>query len=215
MSQAQPQSATPPPLPDTVCPTEIETQVDHTTEFYDHLHAPEPEAPPPLPDTPSRQLTTPVAYRPTGSNVFPLDSIRPGHHANSRQVLHEQVLHEQDISPLLRLEPRRARPRNARRPKQAIVKKRYRISRFIAALFAFTGWAIAAAGFTALVMSLLQSDVSLRWASPDVLGSAGVLFVGLLTVVLAVAARASFDTANNQQEMLAMQQRARFGAGSY
>jgi hypothetical protein len=195
-------------------PTEIDAQVDHTTEFYDHLHAPEPErpeGPPPLPDTPSRPLATTVAYRATGSNICQLDSVRRSHPGNARLVVHQQ-----DAAPLLRIEPRRGRPRNARRPRQAIAKKRYRISRFIAALFAFMGWTVAAAGGTALVMCFLQSGVSQRWASPDVLGSAGVLLGGLLTALLAFAVRAMFDSANTQNAILAIhQQRAQAGAGSY
>jgi hypothetical protein len=217
MAQAQQQSAAPPPLPNKAHPTEIDTQVDHATEFYDHLHAPEPEkpeGPPPLPDTSSHPLATTVAYRATGSNICQLDSVRRSHPGNARLVEHQQ-----DAAPLLRMDPRRTRPRNAaRRTRQATPKKRYRISRFIAALFAFMGWTVAAAGGTTLVMCLLQSGVSQRLASPDVLGSAGALLGGLLTALLAFGVRAMFDSANTQSAILAIQQQraqAQAGAGLY
>jgi hypothetical protein len=145
-------------------------------------------------------------YPPAESNVLQLDRVRPNHVVWHR---HEPPRHAG-------MEPRRGRPRNGRRPRPAAVKKRYRTGQFIMALFALMGWLTAAAGFAALLVTILEPDLSSRLGSPNFIGSAGTVAGGLLTVALAVAARALFDLANDNREMLAMQQqRARFGAEPY
>jgi len=222
MSQAQQQQSAPPPLPDIAHPTEIahsaevDEKVDDRTQFYKELHhgiddSPEQsESPPPLPnpplsELPPRMLTVRGAYRATGSNVYQLDSARP----SSVWRQHAPSLH-------VAMEPRRSRPRNMRHPKQAIVKKRYRAGQFIAGLFALMGWLLVVTGLAALWICIFEPALSVRLGSPNLLGSAGTMIGGLLTVALAVAARALFDLANGQREMVAIhQQRARFGAELY
>jgi hypothetical protein len=213
MTQAQPQSATPPPLPDIVPSIEADEKADDSAAFFkqfDSTDAPprQPEPPPPVPEAPPRVLAVRGAYVPAESNVFDLDSVRPNH----------GVWHRHAPSHYAGMEPRHGRPRHARRPKRTAVKKRYRTGQFIAALFALMGWLTAVAGLAALLVTFLEPELSLRLGlgSPNLIGSVGTLAGGLLTVALAVAARALFDLANDNREMLAMQQhRARFGAEPY
>jgi hypothetical protein len=201
-------------LPVVAPSTEGDSQIAADTNFIDEeWHdaadaSPEQLEPlPPLREAPPRVLATARRpYRPTEDNVYRLDSARPS----------SGGWHQHELSPYAGMQQRRGRPRNGRRPKPATVKKRYRTGHFIAALFALMGWLLVAGGLAASLVTILEPELSLRLGSPNLVGSAGTLVGGLLTVALAAAARALFDMANDNREMLAMhQQRARFGPELY
>jgi hypothetical protein len=224
MTQAQPQAKTPPPLPAAAPSTEGDNRIAADTDITDEWQDADAssEEPEPLPrEAPPRVLAAVRApYRPSEDNVYPLDSARPGH----------TLWRQHELSPYAGMEQRRGRPRHARRPrpapvKQVAAKKRYRTGHFIAALFALMGWLLAAGGLAASLLTIFEPELSLRLGSPNLMSSGGAALGGLLTVALAVAAKAHFDfaharvdSANVQREMMAMaiqQQRARFGAEPY
>jgi hypothetical protein len=215
-------TTTPPPLPVAAPSAEGDSRIAADTDIIDEWQhdtddasSEQPEPLPPMREAPPRVLTAVRPYRPSEDNVYPLHSARPGY----------TVWPQHELSPHAGMEQRRGRPRNARRPKQAAVKKRYRTGHFIAALFVLMGWLLVAGGLAALLVTLFEPELSLRLGSPNLIGSVGTAVGGLLTVALAVAGRAHFDMANArldsadaQREMLALamqQQRARFGAEPY
>jgi len=100
------------------------------------------------------------------------------------------------------------RPRSPRRAKH---RNRYRIGQAIATLFAAIGWLMVVGALGATVASVMQPGLATQYGLPNLLtGAAGALFLGLLTVVIALAARARFDHANATLELVAIN-RAQFG----
>jgi len=223
MSQAQTQSK-PPPLPEGGIPLEAYERAEDRAQFYHELHsvagsapveepeaAPEPAEPaaaPPEPEpeprlselaprlTPAvaRPLNVQAAYHRTGSNVLQLEPVR-----------HDRLWHQSEPTFYPAMESRRARPRAARRIKH-VAKNRYRTGHVIVTFFALMGWLLVVTGIAAALVFVFAPAVSNQVGTPNLLGgAAGALFVGLLTVAMALTGRARFDQANATQEILAMQ----------